>query len=107
VDLSRTLTLIRELAEAADFHQDHNLLIDMKGTTGILDTSELFQVALEFARHKKVFKNRIAVLMPTDEARLERAKILHKALDNQDFVFNYFTSYEDATDWLSIVVDFP
>lgn len=106
VDLDRSLTLVRELAEAANFHQNHNLLIDLKSTTGNLNTGELLQVALEFARHKKTFKNKIAVLMPTDEDRLEKANIFYKAMDNQDFVFNYFTSYEDATDWLSIVVDF-
>lgn len=106
VDLHRSLALVREIAEAADFHQDSNILIDLRDTTGQLDPGELLEVALEFARYKNVFRNKMAVLMPVDEDRLANAMTMHKAMDNNSFKFNYFTSFEDAIEWLSIVVDF-
>jgi len=106
VDLHHSLVMVRELAEAADFHRDSNIMIDLRDTTGRLDMGELLQVALEFARHRNIFKNKIAVLMPIDEDRLANAMTMHKAMDNNHFKFNYFTSYEDAIEWLSIVVDF-
>jgi hypothetical protein len=106
IDIHRSLELVRELAEIADFHQDSNIVIDLKDTTGSMGTNELLQAALEFAQYKNIFKNKIAVLMPIDEDRLARAKIMHRAMDSQGFQFNYFTDFEDAIDWLSIVVDF-
>ena len=106
VDIHKSLALVRELAEIADFHQDSHLLIDLRDTTGFLDADELLHVALEFAKHKSIFKNKMAVLMPTDEDRLANAKRVHRAMDSNGFKFNYFTDYEDAIEWLSIIVDF-
>ncbi len=106
IDIQQSLALVRKLAEIADFHRDSNIMIDLKDTVGSLSANELLQAALEFARHRNIFKNKIAVLMPIDEDRLARAKILHRAMDNNGFKFNYFTDYEEAIEWLSTVVDF-
>jgi hypothetical protein len=61
VDLHRSLALVRELAEAADFHKDSNIMIDLRDTTGKLDLRELLEVTLEFARYKNVFRNKMVV----------------------------------------------
>jgi len=106
IDINRSLALARELAEIAGFHQDSNIMIDLKDTAGSMDTNELLQAALEFAHYISVFKNKIAVLMPIDEDRLARASIVHREMDNHGFKFNYFTDYEEAIEWLSIVVDY-
>ena len=106
MNLNLSLKIVRELAEAANFHKEHNILIDVRDTTGMLDIDDLFRVIIEFLRHKDIFRNKIAILMPTDEERLWQAKRACSALANQNFSINYFVRYEDAIDWLSIITDF-
>ena len=106
MNLNLSLKIVRELAEAANFHTEHNILIDVRDTTGMLDIDDLFRVIIEFLRHKDIFRNKIAILMPTDEERLWQAKRACSALANQNFTVNYFVRYEDAIDWFSIITDF-
>jgi hypothetical protein len=106
MNLNLSLKIVRELAEAANFHKEHNILIDVRDTTGMLDIDDLFRVIIEFLRHKDIFRNKIAILMPTDEERLWQAKRACSALANQNFTINYFVRYEDAIEWLSTITDF-
>jgi DNA-binding transcriptional MerR regulator len=106
MNLGLSLKIVRELAEAANFHKEHNLMIDLRDTTGMLDIDDLFRVIIEFVRHKDIFRNKIAILMPTDEERLWQAGRACSALANQNFTVNYFVRYEDAIEWFSVIADF-
>jgi hypothetical protein len=106
MNLDLSLKIVRELAEAANFHKEHNLMLDLRDTTGMLDIDDLFRVIIEFVRHKDIFRNKIAILMPTDEERLWQAGRACSALANQNFTVKYFVRYEDAIEWLSIIADF-
>jgi hypothetical protein len=107
IDFGRSMEIIHDLALAASFHTDHNILIDMRETT-IVDESSigtLLQLAVEMVRYKSVFKGKIATVVPGDEKRLSIAKQFKAALDMHGFRYEIFTSFEDAINWLSEITD--
>jgi hypothetical protein len=107
IDFDRSMEFIHDLAVAASFHTDHNILIDMRETTlvdkGDMDT--LLQLALEVVRYKSVFRGKIANVVPNDENRLSIARQFKACLDIKGFHYEIFTSFEDAIDWLSEITD--
>jgi len=104
LDFDRSLLMIRELAEAASYHNDHNILVDIRDTEAKLNFVELLTVALEFAQYEDVFQNRMAFLIPNEEERIRRAEYVKKSLVGvMRFKLEYFTEYEKAMDWLSVI----
>jgi hypothetical protein len=67
----------------------------------------VLEVALEIARYKSVFKGKLANLLPDDEKRLLTAKQLKVLMDLEGFQYEYFTSFEDAVEWLSDITALP
>ena len=41
INLEKSLDLVHDLTVAAGFHSDHNILIDLRGTWGGLNATEL------------------------------------------------------------------
>jgi hypothetical protein len=107
IDIHRSREIIHELAAAASFHANHNILIDMRETTIARESSmsDILELALEMARYKSVFKGKIANVIPGDERRLSRAKQFRACLDLQGFRYDIFTSFEDAINWLSDITE--
>ena len=106
LDFNRSLVMIRELVEAAGYHRDHNILIDIRQTEAKLNFVELLTIALEFAEHEDIFRNRIAFLIPSEGERIERAEYVKRSVARaKGFQLEYFTDYEKAIDWLSIIVE--
>jgi hypothetical protein len=103
IDLEKSKQIVRELATAALFHQDHNILIDMRDTSLIHDQTigDLLELALEMASYKSVFTGKIANVLPDDTKRLARAQQLKAALEIQGFSYEVFTTFENAINWLS------
>jgi hypothetical protein len=102
IDFDRSMKIVRDLATAATFHADHNILIDLRETTVTTKSmSDILNVAVEIARYKSVFKNKIANVIPDDEKRLSIANQFKACLDIKGFQYDFFTDFEDAIEWLS------
>ena len=104
MDLDRTIQIVREVAAAATFHSDHNILIDLRETTLLFyGMEEVIKIVMTFVQLMPPFRNKIASLIPDDENRVSFEKHLKSCFDLHDFDFMYFTDYEDAIEWLSDV----
>lgn len=102
IDYNKSIELVHELAYAANFHSDHNILIDMRDTTlGRLNMDTLFQLTYEMVAYKSCFKNKIANLIPNDPERRKRAEQFKACLDLTGFQYEIFVDFEDAVEWLS------
>jgi hypothetical protein len=108
IDVNRSKEIVRQLAAAAAFHVDHNILLDLR-ETAIKEESmkDILEVALEIARYKAAFKGKLANLLPGDEKRLSMAKQLKNLMLIEGFQYEIFTSFEEAVDWLSDITVLP
>ena len=107
LDIQRSLDLVKELVVASGFHRGHDLLIDLRETEAIGGFGDTLKVAIEFAKHQNVFPNKIAVIIPDNPSRIERAEFFKASLGEVKFIINYFTGFEDAIEWLSTVENIP
>ncbi len=105
VDLERSLLTVRQLAAAAEFHRDHNILLDLRDAVLDDDHSEVIRVAAEFAVYHQSFRNKIAVLVPDTAERIARAAFMKSCMDLKGFQWEFFLSYEEAIDWFSEVTE--
>ena len=104
IDLDKSIKIVREVSAAATFHPDHNILVDVRETTLLFSgMNELMKIVMTFVQLMPPFKNKIASLIPNDENRVSFEKKLKVCFDIKNFEFMYFTSYEDAIEWLSDV----
>ncbi len=102
-DVDRSLKLVREIATAANFLTEHHILADLSDTDVQMDHSDTLAVATEFVRRMEGFQNKIAVLIPNTEERLEIAKRFKMMVGQQGFQFKQFFDFEEAMEWLSEV----
>ncbi len=105
IDFDRSIRMVRDLAAAASFHADCNILVDLRETeiAGESNLGMVLQVALEVARYGYAFKGKIANVVPNDDSRLFIAKQFEASLNIQGFDYKVFTNFEDAINWLSEV----
>ncbi len=101
IDIDRSKQIVRQLAVAAAFHANHDILLDMRDRS-IRGASlgRVLEVALEFGRYKSAFRGKIASILPADKARLRTAKQLKILMESPEFRYEIFTSFEDAVEWL-------
>jgi hypothetical protein len=108
IDVARSKEIVRQLAAAAAYHVDHNILLDLRETTVKEENmSEVLEVALEIARYRAAFKGKLANLLPADETRLSIARQLKALMDLEGFQYEIFTSFEGAMEWLSDITVLP
>ena len=93
--------LIRDLAEAADHHRDHNVLVDLRETEGSLSFLELLTLSMELVQYQSAFRNKLAVVIPDREDRKEKMEFFKAGMDLVSIQFDYFTDYEKAVAWMS------
>ena len=107
IDLNRSKQIVRELADAAGSHTDHNILIDLRETTisAAASIEDIMKVAFEFGSYVSPFKNKIANIIPDDPERLIIANRFKACMDIQGFEYEIFTDYESAIEWLSQTED--
>jgi len=102
IDFERSKKIVRELANTANSHTDHNILIDLRETTVSATSIEnIMKIALEFGTYISSFKNKIANIIPDDQKRLIIANRFKACMDIQGFEYEIFTDYESAIEWLS------
>ena len=102
IDVDRSKEIVRQLAVAASFHADHNILLDLRETTIKEENmNDVLEVALEIARYQAAFKGKLANLLPDDEKRLFVASQLKALMVIKGFQYEIFTNFEEAVEWLS------
>ncbi|MDJ0887908.1 MAG: hypothetical protein QNI89_11435 [Desulfobacterales bacterium] len=101
LDVNRSLLIVNALSIAAKHHLDHHILLDLRETDAKIDISDVMAIAAEFGKHRDAFQNKIAVLIPNTEQRLELAKQVKACMELQSFRFNQFIDFEKAMEWLS------
>jgi len=102
IDFERSKKIVRELANTANSHTDHNILIDLRETTvSVPSIEDKMKIALEFGTYISSFKNKIANIIPDDQKRLIIANRFKACMDIQGFEYEIFTDYESAIEWLS------
>ncbi len=107
INIQESLNTVAELAIASEFHKDVNILIDLRDTETTLDFGDLLKVALEFAHYKDCFRNKIAGVIPNDPERFRRGKFFKTGMEVKGFLFDYFTDFEKAIEWLSEIDSLP
>lgn len=104
IDFKRSIQIVRELAMAAAFHAEDNILVDLRKTRLASDNmNDMMNVALEIAAYKNLFKNKIATVIPNEPERIAHAEKFEAELILKDFNYRFFTEFEDAIEWLSDV----
>jgi hypothetical protein len=106
IDNHRSINIVRELAAVAGYHQNHNLLIDLRETETTLNIRDLLNVAIEFARYKDVFQNKMAFIIPDAPERIRNADYLKTGLGVAGYEVEYFVTFESAIEWLSATKDY-
>jgi hypothetical protein len=99
--------LIKELANASAVHQDHNLVIDIREIEPLKNYSQVLEIIIEASKYQHTFTNRIAVIIANEPDRIARAKFFKAGLKPGKYLFEYFTDYEKAIEWLSDIYDQP
>ena len=107
INIQESLNTVAELAIASKFHKDVNILIDLRETETTLDFGDLLKVALEFAYYKDCFRNKIAGVIPNDPERIRRGELFKSCMEMKCFLFDYFTDFEKAIEWLSEIEPQP
>ena len=101
INIQRSMDVVRELAIASEHHKEANILVDLRETETTLNFGDLLAVALEFAYYKNCFRNKIAAIIPEEPERIERAEFFKAGMTIKGFLFDYFTDFEKAIEWLS------
>jgi hypothetical protein len=105
INLENSLEAVRQLAKAARFYKDHNLLLDLHETEVEADHADALQVAAAFGEHFKSFRHKIAVVIPNTLERKAKAQFMRTCMHLKGFQWEFFTNFEDAIDWLSDIRD--
>ena len=106
LDYDESVKLIRKLAEAAAYHEGHNILIDLRETkVEWANLNEILKLTLEFTKLEVGFKNKLASIIPDNERRIAVAAQFKACMDIRGFDYEVFTDYEEAIEWLSETTD--
>lgn len=102
VDMEESMSLVKQFADIASLHPDHNILVDMRDSeltnASIVD---MMKVSLELANALPGFKNKIANVIPNIEERIRIARQFHSCMVLKGFSYEVFTDFEKAMEWLS------
>jgi hypothetical protein len=102
IDMNKSMSLVKQFADIAYLHPDHNILIDMRDTE-VTSTSitDLMKISLELANSLPDFKNKIANVIPFNEERMRISRQFHSCMLLKGFSYETFTDFEKAIEWLS------
>ena len=104
MDIARSLEAVHDLAQAAGFHRDSHILIDVRETESTITHLEQMKLALEFGNYRHLFHNKIAVLIPATSERIEKANLMKRCMEAEGFEIKVFVSFEHVVEWFSEVV---
>jgi hypothetical protein len=102
IDFERSIQIVRELAAAASFRPDHNILVDLRETTLSFESMDnLLQIVMELAQLMPFFTHKIANMVPGDVDRVSIARNFEACMALKNYRYRFFTEFEDAMEWLS------
>ena len=103
IDIEKSKQIVRDLAASAAFHQNANILIDLRATTVDVERhlASLLELVAEAVRYQDIFQNKIANIIPNNEKRIEAAQLFKDLLAITNCKYEFFTSYEEAMEWLA------
>ena len=104
MDLAQSLEAVHKLAEAAGYHQDSHILIDVRQTESNISHLDQMKLALEFGNYRHLFHNKIAMLIPDTAERIEKANLMQRCMEAEGFEMKVFLQFEHAIEWFSEVV---
>ena len=96
------MSLVKQFADIAYHHPNHNILVDMRDTeVTSANITDMMKISLELANSLTDFRNKIANVIPDNEERLRTAKRFHSCMVLKGFSYEIFTDFEKALEWLS------
>ena len=103
IDVEASKLLIHKLALSASINSISNILVDLRETTICegLNFEDVLDVAVEFASYLPAPKMKIASIIPDEEYRISIAKQIRDAIRLHGSIYEIFTTFEDAIDWLA------
>jgi hypothetical protein len=101
IDLEQSKRILGDLADIAAMPEAFDILMDIREAFGNLDQSDVWELVEELGRHRKAFKNKIAVLA-RDDAQFSKAVFAEMCahMSVHDYKLSAFTEYERAIEWL-------
>jgi hypothetical protein len=98
----RSTEIINEIAAAAMFHPDHNILLDFRETeVSGASMLEILKLAVELDKFKDILTNKIANVIPANKDRISIATKFEAAVAMKGIDYKFFTDFEAAIEWLS------
>jgi hypothetical protein len=98
----RSTQIINEIAAAAMFNPNHNILLDFRKTeVSGASMLEILKTALELDKFKDVLTNKIANVIPDNEDRISIAAKFEAVVAMKGIDYKFFTDFEAAIEWLS------
>ena len=104
LDMAESLEEVHELAQAAGFHKDSHILIDVRQTESAVSYLDQMKLAMEFGNYRHLFHNKIAMLIPATAERIEKANLMQRCMAAEGFEMKVFLEFEHAIEWFSEVV---
>lgn len=104
LDMAKSLEAVHALAEAAGFHQESHILIDVRQTESTISYLDQMKLAMEFGNYRHLFHNKIAMLIPGTAERIEKANLMQRCMAAEGFEVKVFLEFEHAIEWFSEVV---
>ena len=104
IDFEKSIEIVRKLAATVSFNPNHNILIDLRKTTTVVNANMgvVMGIVMEFVRNiPPSFQSKIASMIPKDKDRLANAKLFEAGMKAHDFEYKVFTNFEDAIEWIS------
>ena len=103
LDVERSKELIRKIVAASSARSIDRILVDLRKTTVEADRTfaDILDIAAEFTRWLPVFHGKVANVIPADPNRVAMAQQLKNVAGVDSSVYEIFTTFEDAIDWLS------
>jgi hypothetical protein len=99
LDRENTKKLLMEIASTSTPWADYEILIDTRKAQSGMSVSDLSYLATELCNLRKAFSRKTAILCPRE--RFDRAGFFALCAQNEGFLVNAFTSFEDAIEWLT------
>ena len=101
--MAKSLEAVHELAEAAGFHKDSHILLDVRKTESTVSHLDKMKLAMEFGNYRHLFHNKIAMLIRT-RPRGSKGHLMQRCMEAEGFKMKVFLKFEHAVEWFSEVV---
>ena len=102
LDLETSKALLWELATTSGANNQLEMLIDLRNTTSVLNTVDLFELGSGLIEYGIAFRKKTAILTRDDKS-FERGSFFELVAHNRGYKIKAFTSFEDAIMWLAII----